>query len=98
MVNSTTPSRKEHVVLNHLDAAVIDIKKAFCLVDANKREAQIKSVLFYWLGAVFDDATSEVNELKVALDITKQMVSRLKEVNDRLKEKLRKALLNSEEV
>lgn len=95
---SNTENRRNASLLTHVENVVEDVREVLKNTDPKEREIQLKSVLFYWLGIVFDDGAAESAELKIALDTTKQMVARLKDLNEKLRQQLRKSLRNMNEV
>lgn len=76
--------KKAQVLLSHLDEIVAAVDQALIIEDSAQRRAYLKSVLFYWMGVIYDDAAANEANLQIALSASQEMVNRLKEANKRL--------------
>ncbi len=92
------PYRKNSAIMDHLDNVMSDLENALQIADEEERETQLKSVLYYWLGVVFDDGAVDVKNLITALEASRAMIYKLKEANDTLRDQAKKHMLDSEEI
>lgn len=94
----TDPIHKNAAILEHIDQVVKDLLHTLKIIDERERETHVKSVLFYWLGVLFDDGANDSANLLVALDAARDMMSKLRETNEKLREQARSALKKTEEI
>ena len=92
------PYRKNSAIMGHLDNIMSDLEDALQIADENERETQLKSVLYYWLGVVFDDGAVDVKNFKTALDASRALIYKLKEANEKLRGQAKVHMLDSEEI
>lgn len=94
----TDPIHKNAAILEHIDQVVKDLLHTLKITDDRERETHVKSVLFYWLGVLFDDGAIDSANLLVALDASRDIASKLRETNEKLREQARSALKKTEEI
>ncbi len=80
---------KNKVVLEYLEAVTEAVIKAQEL-DADERVTNLRGVLYYWMGIIFDEGRVNASNLEVANDALRQMVARLKHQNKELLKRVNK--------
>lgn len=80
--------KKTKVILDHLDEIMVAIEQTFLIEDVQQRRSMLKSILFYWLGIIYDDAFADRANLEIALATSQRMVEILREQNKVLNKRI----------
>lgn len=95
---AVSTAKKNSAVLEHIEHVVSDIENILTQPDTPERRIQLKGILFYWLGILFEDGAVDTANLKIALDTSRALTERLKLSNENLKMQIKKNLAQDEEI
>ena len=90
--------KKTASILEHIDQVVADIEKLSAEPDSAEKTTKLKSILFYWLGIVFEDGAADTENLKFTLNASKELIERLKISNETLRMQAVRSLKKGEEL
>ena len=88
----TDPIHKNAAILEHIEQVVKDVEHTLRITDEHERETHLKSVLFYWLSIIFDDGANDSANLEIALEASRDMISKLRKANEKLRSQARSNL------
>lgn len=75
---------KNKVLLQYVDAVLDAVKQAQDLKDEDERILNLKGVLYYWLGIIFDEGRANAANLEIANEALLKIVVALKNQNKEL--------------
>lgn len=85
--------KREKTILAILDELSLDLEKTLVdvkKISANEEEAiprfkiEVKSKVYYWLSMLYDEMEAREKNLEIALDVSKEIIKKLKESNQEL--------------
>ncbi len=75
---------KNKVLLQYVDTVIDAIKHAQDLTDEDERILNLRGVLYYWLGIMFDEGRANAANLEIANEALLKIVVALKAQNKEL--------------
>lgn len=76
--------KKTKAVLDNLDQVLLAVEQVHAIEDPQQRKDLLRSILYYWLGVVYDEAFADRANIEIALDTSQKIVDMLKEQNKTL--------------